>query len=444
MNSVPVTPLRLTMLVLFSSCLQGAYLSYFGSALAARKWTLRSYLFATAFLFIDMQPYLIMPDGISKTIQIPLTAMAEALFLWLILGQKGFALLKNTLLVFGVAMLGDFLTGMIVTSLFDPEVILAHRSVLWYEITVNLLSFLMMLMLARIYILFMRRTGTGITWEKVFRVVRPVALVACLLALFLRIMSKSRTLDYVELFRANITEFIVLAVLLIIGSSYAYQDIRYLRQANLNSTLLQNQEIQNALLEDTRVFRHNIANMLYGFQGALMSGDRTTYETYYKDLIDRCAVINNENVANLQRIPAETVKALLLNKIRDANEKNIPFYIYVDQDLIYRGLKDTKMCQVLGVLVDNAMEAAAGAGAPLITVEFHNAGSDMETVVRNTYDEEKGLPGQNGFIFSTASKKEGHEGLGLKAVKDILKEKPGSVCNLYLHGRFVEASLLIG
>ena len=441
---MPVTPVRFLLLLLSCGCMQGVYLSYFGAVLAKQKWALKNYGLAIVFCVADLMPYLFFPDGVSKTVQIPLTAVVEALYLRLIYDQKGFALLKNTLLLFGIAMIGDFLAGMLIMSLFDPEFILASRSKIWYEVFANFSSSMTMLMLAWIYAQFARRTGTGITWEKVFRVVRPVALVICLLTLFLRIMSKSRELDYVELFRANTTEFIVLAVLLIIGSSYAYQDIRYLRQANLNSTLLQNQEIQDALLEDTRVFRHNIANMLYGFQGALMSGDRTTYETYYKDLIDRCAVINNENVANLQRIPAETVKALLLNKIRDANEKNIPFYIYVDQDLIYRGLKDTKMCQVLGALVDNAMEAAAGAKAPLITVEFHNAGSDMETVVRNTYDEEKGLPGQNGFIFSTASKKEGHEGLGLKAVKDILKEKPGSVCNLYLHGRFVEASLLIG
>ena len=50
----------------------------------------------------------------------------------------------------------------------------------------------------------------------------------------------------------------------------------------------------------------------------------------------------------------------------------------------------------------------------------------------------------HGFFCALSGTQEGHEGLGLKAVKDILKEKPGSVCNLYLHGRFVEASLLIG
>ena len=425
--------------------IQGAALSYECSVLTGQKWTARNYGAAVIAFLIDTLPALFVSADLKNALQIPLTAAVFTFYLMIVFRQKGFPLLRNVLLLTAFGMLADILSGTFLGGLFKVDDILngaVYLSPVVYLLTV--IPTALMMAFAWIYAQFARRTGTGITWEKVFRVVRPVALVICLLALFLRIMSKSRELDYVELFRANTTEFIVLAVLLIIGSSYAYQDIRYLRQANLNSTLLQNQEIQDALLEDTRVFRHNIANMLYGFQGALMSGDRTTYESYYADLIDRCAVINNENVANLQRIPAETVKALLLNKIRDANEKNIPFYIYVDQDLIYRGLKDTKMCQVLGALVDNAMEAAAGAGAPLITVEFHNAGSDMETVVRNTYDEENGLPGQNGFIFSTASKKEGHEGLGLKAVKDILKEKPGSVCNLYLHGRFVEASLLIG
>ena len=74
-------------------------------------------------------------------------------------------------------------------------------------------------------------------------------------------------------------------------------------------------------------------------------------------------------------------------------------------------------------------------------LEMHNAGNEMEIAVRNTYDDDKGLPGQDDITFLTSSTKEGHRGLGLKAVDDILKGH--AVFNLYAQGRYVEASLLI-
>ncbi len=428
--------------VAISSLMQGLLLSISCSLICEQKWRVKNYLFAVVLMFADIFPALILPVEIRPTIQIPLSAFIYSLYLFGAMHQKGFRLLKNVLLFFAIVLFADAISATILLPLFDRDemqMLNKHQSPKVFVMQIVFVA--LGLMIVWIYSQFTHRVRRKNLLEKTALVLRPASLLACLLILFMRIMYSSRGMSFNALAERYSVEFAVLMVMLLIGSSYAYQDIKYLRQARMNSTLLQNQEIQDTMMKDTQVFRHNIANMIYGFQGALMSGDKTAYEAYYADLVERCSIINNENVTNLQRIPSEAVKTLLLNKITGANEKNIPFYLYVDRDLVFRSIKESDMCQVLGILLDNALESTQSSSAPLITLEMHNAGNEMEIAVRNTYDEDKGLPGQDDVTFLTSSTKEGHRGLGLKAVDDILKGH--AVFNLYAQGRYVEASLLI-
>ena len=257
-------------------------------------------------------------------------------------------------------------------------------------------------------------------------------------------MRQFSSLPYLEWFDKALPFFVFLLLLLGFSASYAFQDIRYLRQSRLNDALLHQQEMQDALLQETRVFRHNIANLLYGFQGTLLSRDQKAIEEYYANLLSTCALINNENVVSLKRLPSLPLTALLLNKIQEAANENIPFYVFTDERLIYQALKDRDMCEIMGALLDNALEGARKSPAPLISVEFHNVSGDMEIVVRNTFDEAALDAYRDDVSFSTASSKAHHTGLGLQTVRRIVKASDQALFNLFIQGRYVEASLLLG
>ena len=341
---------------------------------------------------------------------------------------------------------GDLLTGLCAIYLFrfDADTLaLARQGYSPVCYVINLTCSFFTISFTACYSLLFGPRKRARSYESLFRIIRPLFMVICLLVLFLRTMQRTAALGYAERFPAVFPEFLVIVLLFGLGGSYVIQDIKYIRQMQMNSKLLQQKEAQDALLQETRVFRHNIANLLYGFQGILLSRDKQAIQEYYSNLVSTCAMVNNENVVSLQRIPSLAVSALLLNKIQAANDQKIPFYLYTDEELIYRGLKDKEMCEILGVLLDNALESASGSSAPLITVEFHNAQNDMEIVVRNTFDEQAICLLDDDILFSTVSSKEGHAGIGLSTVQGILKRSGTSLFNIFMRGRYVEASLLL-
>ncbi|MBQ8149371.1 MAG: GHKL domain-containing protein [Clostridia bacterium] len=229
---------------------------------------------------------------------------------------------------------------------------------------------------------------------------------------------------------------------MIIALSYLVQDIRYILQLQRINTLEQQQAISRSLVANLRYFRHNMVNMLYGLEGVLISGDRERVTAYYNEMREKCALVNNENIAALERITNPSVSAVLLRAVDRAREMSLPVNLYVQEGVVFPHiLSDTDLCQVLGVLTDNAIEAAHQAAERHVSVELRNVDSALEIIVRNTYAGEITPECLN---LGGASTKEGHEGQGLKSCYHILGRKKGAFLNFWVTGQYVQAQLLLG
>lgn len=231
-------------------------------------------------------------------------------------------------------------------------------------------------------------------------------------------------------------------LLLAVALSYIVQDIRYILQLQRLNTLEQQQAISRSLVANLRYFRHNMVNMLYGLEGVLISGDRERVTAYYNEMREKCALVNNENIAALERITNPSVSAVLLRAVDRAREMSLPVNLYVQEGVVFPHiLSDTDLCQVLGVLTDNAIEAAHQAAERHVSVELRNVDDALEIIVRNTYAGEISPECLN---LGGASTKEGHEGQGLKSCYHILGRKKGAFLNFWVTGQYVQAQLLLG
>ena len=237
---------------------------------------------------------------------------------------------------------------------------------------------------------------------------------------------------------------LILSVLLVLGVaiSYAAQDIRYLLQLQRLNTLEQQQAISNSLLQNLRFFRHNMVNMLYGLEGVLISGDRDKVTAYYNEMREKCALVNNENILALERVANPSISAILLHGVDKARQLNLPINLYVQEQVQFgRTLSDADLCQVLGVLLDNAIEAADKAEERHVTVELRNVENSLEVIVKNTY---AGEVSPEKLTMGGASTKEGHEGQGLRSCYHILSRRKGAFLNFWVTGQYVQAQLLLG
>ncbi len=249
----------------------------------------------------------------------------------------------------------------------------------------------------------------------------------------------------IEFLISNKSEYVILTLcsagLITIAFSYMMQDIRYLLQLQRLTALEQQQAINRSLLENMRHFRHNMVNMLYGLEGVLISGDGQRLNDFYAEMQEKCALVNNENIVALERITHPAVSAVLLRTVDRARQLSLPVNLFVQEDVtIPRTLSDADLCQVLGVLLDNATEAAHQACERYVSIELRNVDSALEIIVKNTYAGEVSL---GSLSVGGASTKEGHEGQGLSSCYRILSRKKGAFLNFWVTGQYVQAQLLL-
>ena len=129
-----------------------------------------------------------------------------------------------------------------------------------------------------------------------------------------------------------------------------------------------------------------------------------------------------------------------MQKLQAANSQSLPFYVFTDEALNWHNAKDETICEILGVLMDNAIEAAQEAQARYISLEAHNVPHGVELVVRNTWKQDT-----RDFLYHAdyASTKPGHEGLGLRSVRRSVAKDRHMIFNLYPAGRYIEANLQV-
>lgn len=358
-------------------------------------------------------------------------------FIYHFTGRKIFL---TAFIALAIEFSADLLTGATFIRLFDSETIEAMRYVTTPgSILLQAVCGGCMVIMALMYRLILVLLQNKKINPHIGYLLRPIFLIVIICMVYFNAFRHISHSDEKQRFLQLLPDFIVVMLLLVIGITYVLQDIRSYRQTQENKTLLHQQSLQSLLLQDTRIFRHNISNMIYGFQGMLLSGNIDEVDAYYKNMVASCQLINNENVVSLQRLPSVAVSTLLLHKIQDANEHKIPFHANVQENIDWFGLKDNEMVQILGVLLDNALEAARESTAPMIYFDARNNENALSITVCNTC-----APGNMPhFTENAGSTKEGHEGLGLKSVHTLIGRHSHVLFNIYTRGRYVEANLMI-
>ncbi len=294
----------------------------------------------------------------------------------------------------------------------------------------------LIILLVRSMISARRKASSERKKHVVWLFVRPILLVIADVWAFGQVMSRIRSQSVEIIWSELLSNYALTIVLLLVSLTYIIQDIRYIYQYRRNETLENEKKITDALLKNMRIFKHNVANMLYGFEGYILSGATNQMQDYYKEIVQRCTLINNENIVMLQNIPSKAVVGLLLHHINRINQHEIPMLVYVDRNLKLTGLRESDVCEALGVLLDNALEATQFSKSPSIAVELRNHGNGLEIVVRNSVSlDEK--------VDFEKSSKPGHDGVGLESVRNLL-EKHNAYLNIRQVGQYVEAQILAG
>ena len=163
--------------------------------------------------------------------------------------------------------------------------------------------------------------------------------------------------------------------------------------------------------------------------GYVTAKDMDGLTKYYKSLFNDCNNINNLAAINPETINNPSIYAILADKYNKAISKNIQLELGVFIDLNSLHIDTYELTRILGILLDNAIEASSECEEKIINIVFRNDPNNFRQLVliENTFND-KNLDTDK--IFEKGiSGKENHTGLGLWEVRKLIKKN--SNINLY-------------
>lgn len=201
----------------------------------------------------------------------------------------------------------------------------------------------------------------------------------------------------------------------------------------LTTRKLQSAEEYNHTLrilhDNVRGFKHDFDNIVTTIGGYIRTNDMEGLKDYYVQLEDDCQRVNNLYILNPDVVNNDGIYNLLTKKYNEAESKDIKVNISFLLDLSTLHMKIYDFARILGVLLDNAIEASSECQEKIINLTFRNDEKNHRQliIVENTYNNKE--VDTEKIFEKGVSGKDNHTGLGLWEVRKIIKKNN----NINLH-----------
>lgn len=199
------------------------------------------------------------------------------------------------------------------------------------------------------------------------------------------------------------------------------------KKKELEYQKLYNNGMEAMLFEVSR-FRHNYANTLAALRGYADCGDFERLKEYIDELCQTQNIALAVNREALAQIRNGAVAGLLAAKMLMAEKSEIFFKLAANGELTEVNMQLMELCEVLGILLDNAVEAAAASDGKYVRVDIDAAESGALFRIENTVDKK---PNISRLFEKGYTTKEGGSGIGLYIAETLLQKYPSSSLNTF-------------
>lgn len=198
--------------------------------------------------------------------------------------------------------------------------------------------------------------------------------------------------------------------------------IIFQRERVKSDTLLRYQQIIANQYDSTRIFRHNHHNTLLMLNGYHHAGDYAALGELLKSMNRQYeAVFASDYASGVEAIEDRGIQWLVISKLVHAQSLGIDCAVHVQEPVGSTVLPAAELAELLGILMDNAVEAAAQSSARQMGLSIQRNDSAVVIAVRNSVDASPDLL----LLFDKGySTKSGHTGLGLYRLRQLLRRYP--------------------
>ncbi|MDE7272552.1 MAG: GHKL domain-containing protein [Lachnospiraceae bacterium] len=195
-----------------------------------------------------------------------------------------------------------------------------------------------------------------------------------------------------------------------------------------------------------RSFKHDYINILLSMSGYIANGDLDELKQFFetkifptKNLIDQ----GDYKLNQLGNISVLEIKSLLCAKLIYAHESGTNVTIDIPDRVDAFPMDTVDLARILGIFLDNAMEAASAAKQPQIGLNIIQHETGVSIISSNCFQEHGAALHelkQSGF-----STKTGHQGIGLSNAQKIINSYDNVLLETTMqHGCFTQHMELAG
>ena len=188
-------------------------------------------------------------------------------------------------------------------------------------------------------------------------------------------------------------------------------------------------EIKNltSVCDSTRTFRHDFNNIMQAIGGYIKTNNMYDLKNYYNSLIPECFKINNLYRFHSKLMENAAIYSVVSNKYNIAEDNNVKMSLNILLDLNSLRINTYTLTRILGILLDNAIEASKECNQKIVNISFQDYKDKQLIIVENTYLA-KGISTKKIFEKNFTTKKD-NSGLGLWKISKILSKNQN--LNLY-------------
>ena len=250
----------------------------------------------------------------------------------------------------------------------------------------------------------------------------------------------------------GIYEFLVVAFLLTQVAYSTTRTIATLRKDKQEAEILsvkqqlESMSIYTKQLEQSydqmRQFRHDFKNLLLAVDANKPEDDKQAqYLAALHDYSDQAIAQNVLRFSDLTRVQVPTLKTLIVTKLTLAQQQGIHIHFECLNPITQLASDEITVIRIIGILLDNAIEASAGSFDKQMKVLLIDSSRDQELIIENSYAGQ--LPPVSQMRKQGFSTKGENRGFGLANVESLLDQHPELALTNYVAAELYGASLVL-
>lgn len=257
--------------------------------------------------------------------------------------------------------------------------------------------------------------------SSIVNIIYSIGTFLCIVIVFFKIIEEFQEITHSD------TLILVIMIIVFITILMSYYKAKISKQKTVAKydKMLEFIKIYETEIETQRVNNHEIKNQFTTIKSMMLDGVSIEgIVAYIDEIYGDIRKINNQEYAKLTYLPANGIKGLLYFKIDEAKSKGINVSVNISSKITNSiittlDIKEFKnLGKLLGVFIDNAIEASIKTPEKAIGIEMYTTGGGVEIIMSNTFsgtiDEKVGKE-----KYSTKGKHRGH---GLLLANNIIEQ----------------------